>query len=49
MSFPGDWSNERNINNEKISFGMKRISSNFGRSGHEQNHYYPPANDILRQ
>ena len=37
MSFPGDWSNERNINNEKISFGMKRISSNFGRSGHEQN------------
>ena len=37
MSFPGDWSNERNINNEKISFGMKRISSKFGRSGHEQN------------
>ncbi len=37
ISFPGDWSNERNINKDKISFGMKRISSKFGRSGHEQN------------
>lgn len=37
ISFPGEWSNERKINKEKISYGEKRISSKFGRSSHEAN------------
>lgn len=35
--FHGDWCLERQISKQRLADGLKRISSNFGRSSHEEN------------
>lgn len=38
--FPGDWCHERQIREDLLSEGCKRISSNTGRSSHEHNPFF---------
>lgn len=37
IHFPGEWSHERMVCREEIKRGIKKISSNTGRSSHEEN------------
>ncbi len=39
IHFPGEWNHERTICREAVNRGIKKISSNTGRSSHEENPY----------
>ena len=49
IHFSGDWSRERWMQKEELNYGLKKLYSKFGRSGHEENPFIILENNGVLQ